>query len=500
MHNCNPDVDYSYNCSNFARFLRIQTMKYKSICGRLSFLAMFVIVMLSVSCGGVSQGLLDSVPASTPMVASIDMEALLKQSGCRLDADTMVLTPELTELLADKRTNVLPTPVELLSKLHGAVDISHVLLFSIDSRGHDNLFMATISDLAMFENRIAGIGKMTEETDELSVYSVGDWSMAVSDTRIWLGAKSPSQLIEAVNPLLSLKADASMARLVGIADYLSGEAALKVAVHPSAINPMASGSHTSAWSCVSMKIENSVIGLDLKMMESDGKPLLLASGMQELDSDFLRYVPQSYVFAIAAGFTPEFKWQEIIGAVSLLMGPSNSSYISVIAPVLSKIDGTVAVAAGPAAGAPAVANIGLDTWDILVMVHLPQNDVDNALSMLKSYASLGGLKMTTEGNVTVATLPDGTKIYAGNVDGYLAVSNREFDANGANSMTDVFLSKQAAMSLSIPAGSEIVKAFDLPCGFEFTVQMSAYNVHARISLNGSDRRVLPTLMELAVKG
>ncbi|MDE7443242.1 MAG: hypothetical protein K2M65_03680 [Muribaculaceae bacterium] len=458
-----------------------------------------MLILLSTSCGGVSQGLLDSVPASSPMVASIDVDAIFKQAGCRLDGDSVILTPELTKLFYDNRTATLPVPMRLFARLHGAVDMSRVVMFSVDKTGHDNLFVADITDPAEFEQRILTMAQPADGTEELTLYTVGDWSVAVADTRLWLGPVSSARLIEYITPLLTLKAGENVSRYVGISDFLGGPGALKLAVQPGVVSPLASNDQTSAWSCVTVKVENWVVGLDFRLMESDGKLVSLTSGMQELDTDFLRYVPQSYVFAAAAGFTSDFKWKELLGMVSLVIGPTNSSYMSFIAPVLSKVDGTVAFAAGPAAGAPAVANLGLDTWDLLMMVHMPQADVDNALSMLKSYSALGGLETETDDNVMVVTLPDGSKIYAGNVDGYLAVSNREFEADGTNSMTDVFLSKQAAMSLSVPAGSEIVKAFNLPCGFDLNMQMSDDDMHMRLSLNGSDRRVLQTVLELVAK-
>lgn len=475
-------------------------MKYmSSLCGRLELWVMLVLALLSTSCGGVSQGLLDSVPASAAMVASIDADVILTQAGCQLTGDTVILTPELSRILSDKATGALSAPVEVLSDLRGAVDMSHVILFALEGKENNPLLAAQISDLDLFGTRMAGMADEAAGTDLLDMYAVGDWSVAVAGDRMWCAAMSPSQLAETVTPLLSIKTSDSVASMTGIADFLTGGDAFDFAVRPSAVNPLSGDSSSSRWSCVSGKIEDSVIGLDFRMMESDGRLMNMAEGMQEVDADFLRYVPQSYVFAAAAGFSPDYRWKEVLGSASLILGPARSSYLSVLDPVLSKIDGTVAFAAGPAAGAPAVARVGLDTWDLLVMVHMPQVDVDNALSMLRSYASMSGLKMDTDNNVTVATMPDGSKIYAGNIDGYLAVSNRELDASGSNAMTDVFLSHQAAMTLNVPAGSEIVKALGLPCGFDLSARMSADNVNVRMSLNGSDRRVLQSLMEFAVR-
>lgn len=66
-------------------------------------------------------------------------------------------------------------------------------------------------------------------------------------------------------------------------------------------------------------------------------------------------------------------------------------------------------------------------------------------------------------------------------------------------MTDLFLSKPGAVVLNVPAGSEIVKAFGLPCGFDFSVQLADDSLHGRLSLNGSDRSVFEVLLEEMVK-
>lgn len=55
------------------------------------------------------------------------------------------------------------------------------------------------------------------------------------------------------------------------------------------------------------------------------------------------------------------------------------------------------------------------------------------------------------------------------------------------------------MVLNVPAGSEIVKAFGLPCGFDFSVQLADDSLHGRLSLNGSDRSVFEVLLEEMVK-
>ncbi len=475
-------------------------MKYMSRFGRLELVAMLLVMLLSASCGGVSKGLLDTVPASSPMVGGVDMDAVLKQAGCDVSGDTVNLTPELSSLLVAKESGMLPVPVRLLSRLHGTVDMSHVVLFSLDKAGHDNVLVADVTDRDGFVNGLSDMAESVPGADELDMYSVDGWSVSVAADRMWMAAGKPADLCESVMALLSMKGNESISSLAGIADFLNSGSTVCLALQPSALSPVAVDRQTSDWSCVSVKMEDAVIGVDFCQMAGDGRMVKLTQGMQEVNTDFLRYIPQSYVFAMAAGFSSDFNWKEITSAASLVLGPSNSSYVSMLAPLLSKIDGTVAFAAGPASGAPAVANLGLDTWDMLLMVHMPQSDVNNALSMLQSYGAMAGIKMDAgRDNVIEATLPDGTKVYAGNVDGYLAVSNREFDSSMSNAMTDIFLSKQAAMVVNIPAGSEIVKAFGMPCGFDFNVQMADDYVHGRLSLNGNDRRVFQTLVEMLAR-
>ena len=96
-------------------------------------------------------------------------------------------------------------------------------------------------------------------------------------------------------------------------------------------------------------------------------------------------------------------------------------------------------------------------------------------------------------------LPDGTVIYAGNVDGCLAVSNLGFKPVGDNSMTDIFLSQRAAMAVNIPAGSEVVKAFGMPWGFNCSMQVGESDLNVRFSLNGSSQSVLQALLAQMMK-
>lgn len=237
-----------------------------------------------------------------------------------------------------------------------------------------------------------------------------------------------------------------------------------------------------------------------QLIEGDGKVRDIAAGLKPVDTDFLRYVPDNCVLAAAIGCTPDFDWSPVRSAVGMLFGPRLVSIMQIVEPFLSKLDGTVAFAAGPAGGAPAIADINYRTWDFMIMAHMPQAEVDQAMNMVMLYGSQLGIRTeAVEDNITEMQLPDGARLYVGNVDGYMLLSTRRPEPTAAAGMTDLFLSKPGAVVLNVPAGSEIVKAFGLPCGFDFSVQLADDSLHGRLSLNGSDRSVFEVLLEEMVK-
>jgi hypothetical protein len=318
--------------------------------------------------------------------------------------------------------------------------------------------------------------------------------VAVRDAQGW-AFSGEKAMKKAMSDIVSLDAKKSLAAQEGIAEFLHSENAVNVAalIDKKPEKDQSAGRRA----CVGVSVADNAIGVNAQILSPDGKVLDFAPEYQGINTTFLQYLPESYVAAAAIGCSPDIDWKALAGAAALVGGSDVSSMLQMALPMLSSLDGTVSVAVGPAGGAPAIADINLHTWDVTIMAHMPQDDIDSTLGQLSMLAMATGAKaVDTTDTMTTYRLPDGSEVYAGTVDGCLALSTREFVAAGGSPLADTFDSASAAVAVNIPAGSEIVKAFNLPWGFNFTLRMQQTSLEMHLSLNGSNQSVLQALLGL----
>lgn len=477
------------------------TMNTKQVMRWLSTAVLCAVLMMAGACSKVETSLLDTVPKSAPVVAVIDADLLLKRAGCQINGGTVQLSPQLQKLVDTpaESSSVVASTLRMLVDLYGAVDLSEVVFVGIDpgQNSNDTFLTFMVSDRGAVVAKMESLGVKNTGSDGVDVYAGDEWTVAMRDSQGWL-IPAGTDSDKARSYFTAPDRKESIGAQSGIVDFLNTDNAVNLAVLASGLQGNKDDEGRRA--CIGVKVEESVIGMRMQLVSPDGAVSDFASDYQEIDTDFLRYVPGSYIGAAAVGFTSSFDWSAL-GTLAAMVGGRDAAMITQMAmPMLSKIDGTLAVAAGPAGGAPAIADINLKTWNFLLMAHMQQADVDATLSQIEAMApQLGATQVKLEdggANVSAWRLPDGTELYAGNVDGYLALSNREFNPDSENSMTEIFESMRAALAVNIPAGSEVVKAFNLPFGFNASVQCQKSSLHVRFSLNGTDRSVLQALLEL----
>ena len=195
------------------------------------------------------------------------------------------------------------------------------------------------------------------------------------------------------------------------------------------------------------------LGIDFRAMKPDGE-LMKLTQTQTVAEDFLRYTGPEMAIVAAAGLRPEFTssvdWNTVATAVENMTG-LGASPLTMLAPLMADVDGTVALAMGPVSE-EAWEEPSLATWHIMLMAHMPMEKIRSALDTFSGYFALGGLKPTTDARTGMMTVPFyGSTLRLGPVDGYLAISNTPLQPVEQNSLTPVFNGKQGALSAKLPA-------------------------------------------------
>lgn len=388
------------------------------------------------SCSPDQVNLLSTVPDSAPAVMTFDAGRFFPLAG--LTADGATLTAEKS--IAGSPFDLSPLGTEGYNALMHSIDSSH-LVFFVDARRTPFLTFE-ITDLKAFE-KFAGEYGEPESSQGFKTWTAADGlKITMRGAQGWISRDpQPSASLKAV---LDAAAQQSVMQSIGVANALQDNSQL--------FNfELNTGGE---YRIMAQGMEDSErLGIDFRAMKPDGE-LMELTQTQTVAEDFLRYTGPEMTIVAAAGLRPEFTssvdWNAVATAVENMTG-LGASPLTMLAPLMADVDGTVALAMGPVSE-EAWEEPSLATWHIMLMAHMPMEKIRSALDTFSGYFALGGLKPTTDARTGMMTVPFyGSTLRLGPVDGYLAISNTPLEPVEQNSLTPVFNGKQGALSAKLPA-------------------------------------------------
>lgn len=454
-------------------------------------LPMVAIILAAVvsGCNKSERSLLDTVPDSAQAIAAADFDKLLKNAGCQVKDGKYELTPELTSIMGESDAHSF---AEWLSRFSKVVDLNHVVVYMIDKA--TSIGTVSVTDPDGLETALTHYDLLKSDgRDGYDIYEGPHGSVVmVKDGQAWFARKAE----DVIKSVKRAEKD-PLASLVGVKEFLLSDHPLNFAYRYSGIS--------LDWICGSLSLNDNIMGLSVKGMDDDGKLLEFDPLFDTVNTDFLRYTTGNTQLAAAFSVKDDVPWDQALAILKAhpALSMSQKGMLEMIISQLKKIDGTVAFAAAPAAGAPALASLSLSTWDLMLMAHMPQDEVNSNVSRLVATARQFGITVREENGVYHANLsrldPSLGDVYVGNIDGYFALSTRPFDSNSNNSLTQVFQGHGGAAALDIPYGSETMKAFNLPYGLSVTMQIESESVEIRARFNGTNGSFLSSLIDMIQK-
>ena len=132
------------------------------------------------------------------------------------------------------------------------------------------------------------------------------------------------------------------------------------------------------------------------------------------------------------------------------------------------------------------------------MIHMPQAKVNEALATARDMMSRYGIPFNEdkEGAMSAQLSPDMT-LYAGNIDGYLAVANRPFSPNRQNGLAKYFVNKNGGLYFDIPS-MRLFNPSAPAWGINVVAEVNPDNVKGAVKLNGSNDDILPAIIKAAM--
>lgn len=387
--------------------------------------------LLLAACSGETGDLLESVPADVDYVAVTDLNKVVEAFNIEVENGKTTLPPSLTPLLG-----LTGGSTDAIDNLWKAVDTRCVVVYGYDDAQPVVTFRILDYDALL---RLFGNPEL-EGSDGFDVGRVsGGMTLAVKGRQGWLLRASDTAGL--LSEQLKGASKENITVFDGVAAALNGNSPIRMAMQ----STMLGMQNAEEWSCVSIDLTEYVMSAELRQIDPYGNPVT-TSGLQALSTDFLRYTPPTANMCAAIGATKATDWDFIFGVLGNLGGTQMNGLLQTVRPYLVKADGTVAMAANVDPSDP-----GAWGGQFLMMVHMPQDEVNSALVTIENRMreSGGSPRRDARTGAVAVSGGKGMSLYAAPVDGYLAVSSFPLTPTQNNEMNTYFLSKKAAIVLSL---------------------------------------------------
>lgn len=423
--------------------------------------------------------ILEGVPSDAKFIVSANLEKIMKNAGCRFrDNGEVILSDDIRRLFFDGDEDPM---LSRLNEVAPLIDLSYVVCFGKDA--HKPVVTFTIADRDGFEEYLSAKCE-PEEVNGLTVYDGGGNAIVTDGVQGWAGDR------KTVLASISDAARNHAGIYSGVVNYLDDEQhTLSAVVNVNDYRKAENGS----WGALSVNLGENVLGYEIIAMDNDGRRESFTEHIDLLDTDFLRYVPGNSCLVAAAGHVHDL--DRVAQLLALVPDAEFARVASVMLPYLKEIDGTTAVAVNPAASAENLKQNMLGAWDVTAITHLPQKTTDNLLSTGMLYARAGGMNVKNTDNGFSFRIDNDVNVSVETHDGYLMASTREISGDCSNSFTQVFEGKRGGLVIDVPMNSEPAKAFGLPYGVYFSVEIDDNAVTGRFRFAGSDLPLLATAIK-----
>lgn len=449
-------------------------------------LAVAAIALLGMTGCSHEAELIDTIPANVAGVARIDVTELFERAGFEKKG-AEVVAPDYWK---DAPAEVL----EVYSNVADGVDLDNVMM--IQTAAGKQIITFAVKDEKLLTEVLEKNNKSVTKEDGYNTVATNQFSMIFNAKQGW--AMESRDVKSIISTVKAMEADAkkqSIAKLAGIKQFLEKDYTVNIAGNTAAMTQNDTPAELQdVWGTVGINVEEKQITFEGHALKADGD-IVEVKELQAVNPAVLSYIPGATNFVALAGCTPQINWDGFIEAVSMLGGVQARGVMGILSPYIKSIDGTVMIAAG---ASPDSRFDDYDSWQFITMIHMPQAKVNEALATARDMMSRYGIPFNEdkEGAMSAQLSPDMT-LYAGNVDGYLAVANRPFSPNQQNGLAKYFVNKNGGLYFDIPS----LRLFNPSApawGINVVAEVNPDNVKGAVKLNGSNDDILPAIIKAAM--
>lgn len=458
----------------------------KTVCSRVALMAMALLGCFLWSCNGKDTALLDSVPANSKFVALVNGKEVLANMGCAAGNEGFKLSESLKSATMGRLGK---TDLSALNSAAKGIDIEKLLIFQPEG-AKDPVVTFIVTDAAELDHLAAGDGKADKaEKNGYTVYSKGGQSVLVKDDRGWLVAQDADKAVDLVDAMAeAVKNGKSVGGIATLNDFMATTHAAGIVA-----NMAGSGLGNDVWTLADVTLNGNKIAMDVKWVKESGEAVT-QDYLKEIDTDFLRYVPEDFNVVIAMGVKDGDKLAEAMQGAMGMVGFQQRAMIGALLPYLRQVDGTVSMAmAAPGVNEPD----DITQLKFMAMVKMPQAQVDEAISQINTMLGTYGARVEKTGDAFKATL-QGTTFYVANVDENLAIATVPIEPTRSNSLASRVEGADMALSVMLPSLGGYFRGAP-SYGLDFSVSLKGSEMHLKCSFPDTKVGFLETLVAISSK-
>lgn len=426
------------------------------------------------SCNNDRKQLLETVPFDSDGVAAVDLLRLASDCQVKIEDGRLVLPPELSQI----KESLTPEVSKTIARVAETVNLKNVVIFG--SASGSPIATAKITDAEGLRSLIKKFDGEKVSGNSLEAYEVGGSYIVISgdEKQCWLADREKQ--IAQIEDYEAMDAKKSICRYSGVESALMADGIATYAVNLAAVQTM----NQNYWVAGKVTVDNNAIVAEAKIMEPDGEGVE-TDMLQEIDTDFLRYMPSNFIGAFAFGINPDSKdYAKILGEVKPLASGNEEVFDYVKA-----LNGTVAFGFGPK-NKEAFTSASPANWQFLAMARMNRDKIESLTKLAAS--QLPGSKETSKGLYSFRS--GEVDVTYGEVDGNFAVAfGMPLDSKEENSFTTVFEGKRLASVFQTPLLNTIVNNPKLNYSIKATFELNDDTYVLTIKLIENDNPIIPTL-------
>ena len=455
---------------------------------RITKIYLSCLILLLAGCSNnLDKDLLDTVPADAKFVAVTNLDAIVKNAGCKVVNGVITLSPEIQNLI-DKTDTENQMVAKRLIAMASTIDISRVVTFTDNENSQIVTFQITKPEL--FNTAMQVSVKNISSDDDFTVYTLNNFGIiATNENQGWI-----AESIDKIKDCLSSSEKNPFSKNEAAYKVLENNGAFNCAINISDSNITDSTNSLCKFLCNSTTLNDNSIESTFTVLNDKGNSIDISPYLSPIDTDIAKFIPDNSQVVLAAGKPHDTRTvADFISGIA----QTDLQQTQMLSLVFKALDGPIVIGATPASDGESLYTDPLNSWDITAAAKFDSRSIDQILSLLNIASLSGGLSVYND-DVTGQKCIDYMygKVYYDNFDNYLAISTSPVsDANTGVYATD-FNNCYAAFIANIPYNSSFTKACRLPYGFSINAILLKDNLNVTIRVNGSNSSILKSLIEI----